>query len=77
MTVCTCDLGYFKQLYSHLGHFADTFVQSTYKYIHSYTDGGGCYARCRPAHLEQFGVQYLAQGHFDMKTREIGPATFR
>ena len=31
-------------------------------YTHSYTDGGGCHARCRPAHQEQFGVQYLAQG---------------
>ena len=26
-------------------------------YIHSYTDGG-------PAHQQQFGVQYLTQGHF-------------
>ena len=33
-------------------------------FVHSYTDGDGCHA-----HQEQFGVQYLAQGHFDMKTR--------
>ena len=39
--------------------------------IHAYTDGGGCHARCRPAHQEQFGVQYLAQGHFNMQTRGI------
>ena len=45
-------------------------------YIHSYTDGGGCHARCRPAHQEQFGVQYLAHGHFNMKTRGIEPLTF-
>ena len=46
-------------------------IKSTYSnsYIHSHTDGGGCHARCRPAHWEQFGVQYLAQGHFDMQTR--------
>ena len=25
---------------------------------------------------DQFGVQYLAQGHFDMQTRGIEPATF-
>ena len=30
-------------------------------YIHSYTDGGGRHARCRPAHL--------VQGHFNMQTR--------
>ena len=35
-------------------------------YISSHTDGGGCHAR--PAHQGQFGVQYLAQGHFDMQT---------
>ena len=28
------------------------------------------------AHQEQFGVQYLAQGHFDMQARGIGPETF-
>ena len=31
--------------------------------IITYTDGGGCHARCQPAHQEQFGVQYLAQAH--------------
>ena len=30
---------------------------------HSHTDGGGYHARCQPAHREQFGVQFLAQGH--------------
>ena len=29
------------------------------------------------AHQEQFGVQYLAQGHLNMQTRGIKPATFR
>ena len=38
-------------------------------YIHSYTDGVGCHARCQPAHQEHFGVQYRAQGHFNMQTR--------
>ena len=32
-------------------------------YSKSYTDGVGCHAGCRPAHQEQFGVQYLAQEH--------------
>ena len=27
--------------------------------------------RCQPHHQEQFEVQYLAQGHFDMQTRGI------
>ena len=48
-----------------LGHLADAFVQLTYS--NSYTDGGGFHTRCRPAHQEQFGVQYLAQGHFGMQ----------
>ena len=44
------------------------------------TDGRGCHARCQ--HQEQFGVQDLAQGHFDMQlssAREPGfePATFQ
>ena len=47
------------------GILADRFVQSDI-FSHSYTDGSGCHARCWPAHLEEFGVQYLAQGHFDM-----------
>ena len=46
-------------------------------YSKSYTDGGSCHTRCRPAHQEQFGVQYLAQGHFNMQTRLTEPATFR
>ena len=28
------------------------------------------------AYLEQFGVQYLAQGHFDMQTRGTELLTF-
>ena len=40
-------------------------------YIHSYTDGGGCHAKCWPAHQEQFGVKYFAQGHFDMQISGI------
>ena len=35
-------------------------------YIDSYTDACDWYARCQPARQEQFGVQYLARGHFDM-----------
>ena len=35
--------------------------------IDLYTDGGsGCHAGCRPAHQEELGVQYLAQGHCHM-----------
>ena len=43
-------------------HLADTFVHSDFhdSYLYSHTDGGGCHARCRPPHQEQFGVQYLA-----------------
>ena len=48
-----------------------------FRHKNSYTDGGGCHARCQPAHQEQFGVQYLAEGHFDMHTRGIKPETFR
>ena len=34
-------------------HLADAFVQSTLQlFIHSYTDGDGCQARCRPADQE-------------------------
>ena len=33
--------------------------------------------RWRPARQEQFCVQYLGQGHFDMQSRGIKPATFR
>ena len=37
-------------------------------YTYSSTDDGGCPARCWPARQEQFGVQYLVQGHFDTQT---------
>ena len=30
-----------------------------------------------PAHQEQFGVCYLAQGHFNMQARGMEPVTFR
>ena len=53
-------------------HIADAFVQSNLQlFIYPHTDGGGCRARCRPAHQEQFGVQYLAQGNIDMQIRGI------
>ena len=41
-------------------------------YIHSYIDGGGCHARCPPAHQEQFGgsVSCLRTlGHADQGNR--------
>ena len=41
-------------------------------YIHSSTDA----VTAMQAHEEQFGVQSLAQGHFDMQTRGNEPATF-
>lgn len=31
-------------------------------HTYSYNDGSGCHARWWPAHQEQFGAQYLAQG---------------
>ena len=46
-------------------------VTYSISYIHSCIDGGGCHARCWPAHQEQFWVQYLAQGHFNMQTMGI------
>ena len=66
------------------GKHANIYLQQTLlskasysnSYIHSYTDGGGCYPRCRPAHQEQFHVQHLAQEHFDMQTRGFEPTTF-
>ena len=36
----------------------------THSYTQSYTDGGSCHARCKLQFQEQFGVQYLAQGHW-------------
>ena len=54
----------FNQL--HLGHLVDAFVPGN-SYIHSDSDFGCYHARCQPAQQEQFGVQYLAQGHFDMQ----------
>ena len=34
-------------------------------YSDSYADSAGWHARCQPAHQEQFGVQYVAQGHLE------------
>ena len=45
------------------------------KVIHTYIDGSCGQARCQPALQEQFGVQYLAQGHFHMQTLGIEPRT--
>lgn len=58
--------------YNHNYHFLTHF-----SHIHLYADGGGGHVRCQPAHEEQFGVQYYAQGHPDMQTRGIKPETFR
>lgn len=33
-------------------------VTNSLLYIHSYTDGGGCHERCRPAHQEQGGLGF-------------------
>ena len=38
-----------------------------FTHTQSYTDGSGCHARCRPAHHDQFGVQYHAEGYFNMQ----------
>ena len=38
---------------------------SPHSYTHSHTDARGNHARHQPVHREQFGVQCLAQGHFD------------
>ena len=45
--------------------------------IHTYIHTLMAVAEMQSAHQEQFWVQYLAQGHFDMQTRGIKPATFR
>ena len=34
-------------------------------------------AATQGVHKEQFGVQYLAQGHFGMQARGIEPATLQ
>ena len=46
----------------------------THSRTHSYNDGRSCHARCRPAHQEQFQVQYLAQRYFNVQ-REPGNLT--
>ena len=42
---------------------------------YSHTDDGGRHARQPTAHQEQFGVQYLAQGDFDMQLVGAGIQT--
>ena len=44
-------------------HFSPKCLTVIHTDIH--TDGGGCRASCWAAHQEQFGLQYLAQGHLD------------
>ena len=54
------------RLHSYIQDIYQTLLsKATYSnsYIHSYTH----------THQEQFGVQHLAQGHFDMQTRESNP----
>ena len=43
-------------------------------FFYSHTDGRGCRARCQ-LDQEQFGVQYLAQGHSDMQLGGVGTRT--
>ena len=66
--------GFYLQKKGYLRYLADVLSKAIYS--HSYTDSGGCHARWRPAHQEQFGVQYLTQGQIDKHTRGIKPATF-
>ena len=68
------------QLIYILGHLADAFVQKGLTVIHTYIHTLMAVAAMQGAdqHVsEQFGVQYLAQGHFDMQTRGMEPATFQ
>ena len=58
-------------------HLHNLTVVSKATYSNSHTDSSGCHARCWPAHQEQSEVQYLAQGHFNVQTRGIEPATFQ
>ena len=62
-------------LHLYFGAFSIRFCWKQLTVAHAYTDVGGCNAMCWPAHQEQFWVQYLAQGHFNMQTREIKPVT--
>ena len=66
-----------KLLYIYILHFR-AFSRHFCPVIHTYIDTlMAVAARCRPAHQEEIGVQYLAQGQFDMQTRGIEPAPFR
>ena len=57
LTFSRHDVNHGRHLSLHFRAFSRHFY--TFIHIHSYTDGGGCHARCRQAHHEQFGVQYL------------------
>ena len=57
-------------------HFYSTFsglliAQSALQHTHSQADGRGLHARCQPAHQEQFGVRYLAQGGLGNRTSNL------
>ena len=49
-------INYLPRIHLHSGHSAANLSKVTYSnsYTHSYTDGGGCHAKCRPAHYGQF-----------------------
>lgn len=50
-------------LHIHTYTYIHTFVHTPC--THSYAGGAGSHARWQPAHRDQLGVQYLAQGHLD------------
>ena len=62
-------------------HLYSAFIQSALQrmpLIHPFTHtlmAVSYHARCWPDHREQFGVQYLAKGHFDMQTGGAGDQT--
>ena len=57
------------------GHLADTFGPKRLILIHTLIVEAAMQV-ANQAYQEQLGVQYLAQGHFNMQTRGIEPATF-
>ena len=50
-------------------------VTLTHSKTQSYTGGRGCHASCQPAHQEQLGFHYLAQGYLDMQPGQSGDLT--
>ena len=66
-------------LLSTFWHFIRTFIRrfcpKWLTVIHTFIHWCRCHVR--PAHQEQFGVQCLAQGHFDIQTTWIEPTTFQ